>query len=127
MMADTMSLVAFEKELITTLPSYLNSMKGALERYIEDPKIPLGYRWVLWCKAPLCLKNTNEYLFRLKEGIIELNESNRLYDMNLERYRSYDSIEFVEESLVEYFPNHVIDKVKEYVLEHNIGSFLHDW
>lgn len=126
---------------INELNIMIAQAKLEFEHYIVHSDIPLNVRWEAFIAAPECLKNHARYIVHFAS----LPEQTLGYDctVHCKRYETVNVdnlIECLEERFGEnedaaekgvepYYNMEGIDlvKLKEEILQKNLGSFVYDW
>jgi len=116
---------------ITTVILHINHVlsigKKELQTYLTDKTNPLDDRWLVFCKAPISLKNTGSWIVTF-DWEKEYGEIDWFEDYYCYKYQSIimeDLIVSMEEAEE---PNLKATKdMKEESLSKNLHSFVMDW
>tara|TARA_R110002073_G_scaffold30422_1_gene94869 strand:- start:91 stop:480 length:390 start_codon:yes stop_codon:yes gene_type:complete len=118
----------------------VNILKKELEEYIVDKNIPLQERWDLWLLAPDSLKNHGDWISAASklthyDATSQWRDRYQTYTFEQTPWDMLDNADVPledtpdEDRLVEYLEEYVPEGIEflESVLEHNLGSYCHDW
>lgn len=114
---------------IETLNKHIKSLKPYFEEYIKNQNIPLEERWEIFLRSTDCLSKHDSFIFHFP--FVLPNGSDR-DDVDVHLYENHIRGSFKMEDIVEQLSEEqwefeFIDKIKEYILEHNVKSFDFDW
>lgn len=108
-----------------------NPTKEKYQLFITNKEHPLDERWEVYLEAPESFKERKPYIYHFKveeEFNIEFYffDSPFYYDKTQTVYMN-SLIERIEDSKKDIFSDLLIQKLKEEILELNLGSFILDW
>jgi len=100
-------------------------VKENLENYFSDSNIPLKERWSNFLKTPSYLKNHHSYVWHFEndpEDKLIGFEGSLFHAERCETINTSGLFEYNEDVSEE-----TISKLKEEILQSNLGSFVYDW